>query len=130
ALKQLQVMANQRPFQAKVPDSPIQILGILEGAGLHFTHCWVMGLHQQAWPPAAAPNALLPIRLQREHNMPHASSLRELQYAQSLTDNYRHCADTIIFSSPNHDDDSEQALPPSELIRDIPLIDIQEIALL
>ncbi|MGS2717595.1 PD-(D/E)XK nuclease family protein [Eionea flava] len=121
ALQQLQRMANQLPFQAKVPDSPVQILGILEGAGLHFNHCWIMGLHQKVWPPAPAPNSLLPIRLQREHNMPHASSLRELAYAQSLTDNYRHCADHIIFSSPTHEDDSEQALLVSQLIRDIPL---------
>jgi len=119
ALKQLQQLASHTPFQAKVPDSPIQILGILEGASLDFTHCWVMGLHQQVWPPAPAPNTLLPIHLQREHNMPHASSLRELQYAQSLTNNYRHCADTIIFSSPNHEDDSEQHLLPSQLINDI-----------
>ena len=121
ALQQLQEMANHMPFQAKVPDSPIQILGILEGSGLHFTHCWIMGLHQRVWPPAPAPNSLLPISLQRKHNMPHASSLRELQYAQSLTDNYRHCADTIIFSSPSQETDSEQALSPSQLIMDIPL---------
>jgi probable DNA repair protein len=119
ALKQLQAMAKQLPFQAKVPDSPIQILGILEGAGLRFSHCWVMGLHQQAWPPAPKPNPLLPIQLQREHNMPHASSLRELQYAQSLTDNYRHCAQHIFFSSPSHEGDSEQHLLPSQLINDI-----------
>ena len=121
ALKQIQHMVSHTPFQAKVPDSPIQILGILEGAGLHFTHCWVMGLHQTAWPPAPSPNSLLPIRLQRDYNMPHASSLRELQYAESLTNNYRHCADSIIFSSPNHEDDSEQTLLASQLIADIPL---------
>lgn len=124
AIQQLQSMANHMPFQAKVPDSPIQILGILEGAGLHFSHCWVMGLHQQVWPPAPSPNSLLPIRLQREHNMPHASSLRELAYAQSLTDNYRHCADTIIFSTPTHEDDGEQRLLPSQLISDIPLAEL------
>mgnify|MGYP000922224102 CR=1 FL=1 len=124
AIQQLQNMANHMPFQAKVPDSPIQILGILEGAGLHFSHCWVMGLHQQVWPSAPSPNSLLPIRLQREHNMPHASSLRELAYAQSLTDNYRHCADTIIFSTPTHEDDGEQRLLPSQLISDIPLTEL------
>lgn len=124
ALQQLQSMANHMPFQAKVPDSPIQILGILEGAGLHFSHCWIMGLHQKVWPPAPTPNSLLPIQLQREHNMPHASSLRELAYAQSLTDNYRHCADTIIFSSPTHENDDEQTLLASQLISDIPLSSI------
>lgn len=121
AISQLQSMANHQPFQAKVPDSPIQVLGILEGAGLHFTHCWILGLHQQAWPPAPMPNPLLPISLQRQYNMPHASSLRELQFAQSLTDNYKHCATEIVFSSPNYDGENEIELTPSQLIKDIPL---------
>ena len=121
ALQQLLYMANHTPFQAKVPDSPIQILGILEGAGLNYTHCWVLGLDQQTWPPAPKPNALLPIHLQREHNMPHASSLRELEYATSLTQNYRYCAQHIVFSAPAYEDDGEQTLLPSQLIADIPL---------
>ncbi len=120
AISQLQSMANHQPFQAKVPDSPIQVLGILEGSGLHFTHCWVLGLHQQAWPPAPAPNPTLPISLQRKYNMPHASSLRELQFAQSLTQNYKHCATEIIFSSANYDTENEIELSPSQLIQDIP----------
>lgn len=123
AISQLKNMANYQPFQAKVPDSPIQVLGILEGSGLHFTHCWILGLHQQAWPPAPSPNPMLPIALQREHNMPHASSLRELQFAQSLTKNYKHCAKEIIFSSATYDTDNDIELSPSQLIQDIPIQD-------
>lgn len=128
AIKECQQMAKHRPFQAQVPDSPIQVLGILEGAGLHFSHCWVLGLHQQAWPPSPQPNPLLPLQLQRQHNMPHASSLRELSFAKSLTDNYRHCADHVIFSSPEYDEDSEQLLLCSQLISDLPksIMDINE----
>ncbi len=122
AIDQLQGMAKRQPFQAKVTDSPIQVLGILEGAGLHFTHCWVLGLHQQAWPPAPSPNPLLPLALQREHKMPHSSSIRELEFAKSLTQNYRHCAETIIFSSPDYDSENELPLLPSQLINDIPLV--------
>ncbi|MGH1485863.1 MAG: PD-(D/E)XK nuclease family protein [Cellvibrionaceae bacterium] len=125
ALQQLQQMANHQPFQAQVPDSPIQVLGILEGAGLHFTHCWVMGLHQNNWPPAPSPNTLLPVQLQRKHNMPHATSLRELTFAESLTQHYRHCAKHIIFSSPEYETDSEQALLVSTLIQDIPLSSLE-----
>ncbi len=127
AIQQCQRMSNHRPFQAQVPDSPIQVLGILEGAGLHFTHCWVLGLHQQAWPPAPQPNPLLPLPLQRQYNMPHASSLRELTFAQSLTDNYRYCAKHIIFSSPEYDEDSEQILLTSRLIDDIPLQELHSL---
>jgi hypothetical protein len=53
--------------------------------------------------------------------MPHASSLRELQFAQSLTNNYKHCAIEIVFSSPHYDDGNEIELTPSQLIKDIPL---------
>ena len=117
ALKHLSQLANSLHFQAQTPDSPIQILGVLEGAGLQFSHCWVMGLHRKAWPPAPAPNALLPIALQREYQMPHASVERELQFAESLTQGYRQCAEHIVFSSASHDDESAQQ--PSALIADI-----------
>lgn len=118
ALKQLNQLAQQAPFQAQTPDSPIQILGILEGAGLRFSHCWVLGLHHRQWPPVPEPNPLLPLDLQRREQMPHASAERELHFARSLTDNYRHSATQIIFSSPGSDDQGD--LTPSPLIRALP----------
>ncbi len=118
ALKQLRNLAGKTPFQAQTPDSPIQILGALEGAGLHFSHCWVMGLHHRQWPPVPAPNPLLPMALQRDHQMPHASAERELVFAQALTENYRHCAAQVVFSSAHSDTENE--LRPSALIRAIP----------
>lgn len=127
ALKHLRKSAGTTPFQAQTPDSPIQILGALEGAGLQFSHCWVMGLHHRQWPPIPAPNPLLPIALQRQHNMPHASAERELVFARALTENYRACAAHIIFSSAHSDGDNE--LRPSALIRDLPLTALNELIL-
>ena len=121
ALKQLRNLAGKTPFQAQTPDSPIQILGALEGAGLRFSHCWVMGLHHRQWPPVPAPNPLLPLALQKQYNMPHASAERELIFARALTENYRVCAQHVIFSSAHTDNENE--LRPSALIRDIPLTD-------
>lgn len=118
ALKQLNQLAQQAPFQAQTPDSPIQILGILEGASLRFSHCWVLGLHHRQWPPVPEPNPLLPLELQRREQMPHASAERELHFARSLTDNYRHSAANIVFSSSGSDDQGD--LNPSPLIRALP----------
>ncbi|WP_051234974.1 PD-(D/E)XK nuclease family protein [Marinimicrobium agarilyticum] len=118
ALGQLAQLAQQTPFQAQTPDSPVQILGALEGAGLRFSHCWVVGLHQRQWPPVPAPNPLLPLELQRDRQMPHASAERELQYASSLTRHYQQCAEEVIFSAP--DSDEQGHLSPSPLIRDLP----------
>lgn len=122
ALKQLRNLTGKTPFQAQTPDSPIQILGALEGAGLRFSHCWVMGLHHRQWPPVPAPNPLLPLALQKQYNMPHASAERELIFARALTENYRQCAQHVIFSSAHTDNENE--LRPSALIRDIPLTDL------
>lgn len=119
AVQQLRTIAGKTPFQAQTPHSPIQILGALEGAGLQFSHCWVMGLHHRQWPPVPAPNPLLPIQLQRTHKMPHASAERELEFARALTAHYRQCAPHVVFSSAYNDDDSE--LSPSALIRNWPL---------
>ena len=119
AIQQLRNIAGKTPFQAQTPNSPIQILGALEGAGLQFSHCWVMGLHHRQWPPVPASNPLLPGSLQRAQKMPHASAERELQFARALTEHYRQCAPIVIFSSAHSDDDSE--LSPSALIRQLPL---------
>ncbi len=125
ALGWLRQLAASTPFQAQTPDSPIQILGALEGAGLSFTHAWVMGLHHRQWPPLPAPNPLLPVHLQRSQAMPHASQERELQYAQALTRNYRQCAGEVVFSSP--DADAESQLNPSPLILDLPLTPLADL---
>lgn len=125
ALKQLRNFAGKTPFQAQTPDSPIQILGVLEGAGLRFSHCWVMGLHHRQWPPVPAPNPLLPLTLQKQQKMPHASAERELIFARALTENYRQCAQHVIFSSAHSDNENE--LRPSALIRDIPLTELADV---
>jgi ATP-dependent helicase/nuclease subunit B len=125
ACRYLRELADKTPFQAQTPDSPIQILGALEAAGLQFSHLWVMGLSDSQWPPVPAPNPLLPLHLQREHNMPHASATRELEIAQGLTQRYRQSAQQVIFSSAHGDVDNE--LRPSALIRDIPLTELNHI---
>lgn len=123
ACRYLRELADKTPFQAQTPDSPIQILGALEAAGLQFSHLWAMGLSDSQWPPVPAPNPLLPLQLQRDQQMPHASASRELEIAQGLTQRYRQSAQQVIFSSAHSDGDNE--LRPSALIRDIALTPLQ-----
>jgi len=119
ALKALSDLAHSHHFQAKTPDSPIQIMGALEAAGMHFDHCWVMGMHAQQWPPKPQPSALLPSEMQKRHQMPHANAERELAFADSLTDSYRHCASEVVFSYPQKQGDEELVVSP--LLHNIPL---------
>jgi probable DNA repair protein len=118
AIEALRALASEAIFQPEGAAAPIQILGVLEGTGLAFDALWVAGLAADRWPPAPAPNPLLPIAWQRERNMPRASAQRELAYAEMLTRRFAHAAPEVVFSSPASADDNE--LSPSTLILSYP----------
>jgi len=114
AIDALRALASETIFQPEGSAAPIQILGVLEGTGLAFDALWVAGLAADRWPPAPAPNPLLPIAWQRERNVPRASAQRELAYAEMLTRRFARAAPEVVFSSPASADDHE--LSPSTLI--------------
>jgi len=120
ALKQLRQLANATLFQAQSKNEPVQVLGVLEAAGVQFSHCWLMGLHDGVWPPTTSPNPFLPIDLQRRFNMPHASAERELAYAEQVSQRLFAAAPEVIVSYPQREGDSD--LRPSPLIADKPLL--------
>lgn len=125
AIAKLTQLAKTQCFQAEGSRAPIQVLGLLETAGLSFDALWVMDLHDGVWPPAAKPNPFIPIDLQRRLGMPHASAARELTYSQQLLQRLSHSAKTVILSYPMQQGD--QPLQPSQLIRTIPLITSHEL---
>ena len=84
ALARLRRLAGETPFQPETEEAPIQVLGLLEAGGLRFDALWIMGLHDEVWPPPARPNQFLPAALQRRLGLPHASAERELAYAERL----------------------------------------------
>lgn len=98
ALHCLTLIAHQTVFQAKTPEAPIQLLGVLEAAGLPFDALWVCGLDHLSWPPPAKPNPFIPKRLQREKNMPHATAKRELVYCQHVMHQFQTAAPSVMFS--------------------------------
>ena len=95
ALLLLERCAAREMFQPQTVDSPIQVLGILEGAGLKFDHLWICGLQAKTWPAPARPNPLVPLSLQRDLHMPHASAEREWAFSNSLFERYIHSAPTV-----------------------------------
>lgn len=117
ALRQLRNLANEIIFQPKSEAKPILVLDVLAEKILTFDALWVMGLHDEVWPQVPRPHPLLPVRLQRELDMPHASAEKELQHARALTDAMKASAKEVIVSSPQRDGD--KALRPSPLITDI-----------
>ena len=114
ALAQVHRLAAERIFQPQTPAVPVQILGVLEAAGLRFDQLWVMGLHDEVWPAPLEPNPFLPIALQRRYGLPHASAERELDYATRLIRQLLASASQVVLSYPCHEGDRE--LRPSPLI--------------
>jgi ATP-dependent helicase/nuclease subunit B len=123
ALNLIQQIATRTLFQPKSDDMPIQILGVLETSGIYFDQLWVMGLDNENWPAAPNPNSFIPIELQRQLNMPHATSERELQFSQILTNRLCKSTEKIIFSHSAQDGD--RLLTASPLILEFPELQLE-----
>jgi len=98
ALHTLRRLAEQSPFLPQSAMAPIQILGILEAAGLPFQKRWIMGLERDNWPANPSPNPFLPLSLQKKYQLPRSSAERELELAQRFTQGFMRGAETVYFS--------------------------------
>jgi ATP-dependent helicase/nuclease subunit B len=108
-----QTAANTQ-FQPEDEGAPVQVMGMLEAAGLQFDHLWIMGLHDEALPAAANPNPFVPSALQRQHNLPHCSAARELEFASTLMARLLQSAHDIVLSYPERE--SDRTLTPSPVV--------------
>ena len=112
AVTRLRRLAGETLFQPQTPEVPIQVLGMLEAAGMQFDHLWIMGLTDEVWPPPPRPNPLLPAVLLRRHGVPHASAERELEFAQRVTARLLTSAPHIIVSHACRDGERDLRVSP------------------
>jgi len=115
----LQKMARERVFQPEAPTAPVQVMGLLEASGMPFSHLWITGLDDNSWPPLPHPNPFLPLSLQRQLNMPHATARREAEYAHRVLQALLHSSGDVIVSHTLSDKD--RVLRPSPLISSLSL---------
>ena len=127
ALGLLRQCVSQTVFQPQTADSPIQVLGILEAAGLHFDRMWVTDLNDDIWPQTPQPNPFIPLITQKAHNMPHASSERELDFSKRILDRLRAGAKQLVMSYAERDGDRE--LRCSALIKDVTTVEKDDLSL-
>ena len=112
ALGMLKRLASARQFQPESEPAPVQILGVFESSGLRFDRLWIMGMHDNAWPAAPAPDPFLPFRLQRRFNLPRSSPDRELEFTKALTAHLLSAAPTVVVSYPEREGDSDLRVSP------------------
>ncbi|MEO8716737.1 MAG: PD-(D/E)XK nuclease family protein, partial [Burkholderiales bacterium] len=118
ALAHLRRLCSETLFQPESPDAPIQVLGVLESAGLEFDALWVSGLTDEAWPLHAKPNPFIPPALQKKAGIPQASPEATLERAKRITQGWLNAAYEVVVSYPAHEED--RALIGSPLISGVP----------
>lgn len=108
----LRRLASARQFQPESEPAPVQILGVYEASGLRFDRLWIMGMHDDAWPGASAPDPFLPYGLQRRFNLPHSSPERQLEFTRTLTARLLSSAPSVMVSYPAREGDSDLRISP------------------
>src|SRR6267143_1822768 len=114
----LRRLCEETLFQPESANAPIQVLGILESAGLRFDCLWVSGLTDEAWPLAARPNPFITMELQKKAGIPQASAEGSLAFGRRITQEWAGSAEEVVFSWPGKEEDRD--LAPSPLILEIP----------
>lgn len=114
ALGMLNRLAGETLFQPESVAAPIQIMGLFEALGAEFDALWIMDLTGDRLPAAPEPHPLLPIALQREYGLPHASADRELKFSQRLLSRLMAAAPEVVLSYPQNEGDRK--LTPSPLL--------------
>ena len=115
----LQRILAKLVFQPQTADSNVQVLGTLEAAGLAFDYLWLCSMQASQWPAAARPNPFIPVNLQRELHMPHATAEREWLFADGLMQQYQHSAGELHASFARQQDTVPEL--PSALLADFAL---------
>jgi probable DNA repair protein len=113
---------NETLFAPESQDAPILIAGPAESAGLTADAAWFLGASEEAWPARGATHPLLPIAVQRETGMPHASPRLDWELADSITRRLLASAPEVHFSYARQSDGPDSAgvaARPSRLIAQI-----------
>jgi ATP-dependent helicase/nuclease subunit B len=113
-LSSLARVLDETLFAPESSDAPIQIVGPAESAGLTADAIWFLGADENAWPAAASTHPLLPLQLQRQFAMPHATPQLDWDVAHAITARLLASAAEVNFSFARHLDDVESR--PSRVV--------------
>ncbi|MFI4869414.1 MAG: PD-(D/E)XK nuclease family protein [Steroidobacterales bacterium] len=98
ASRLLRDMAQRIAFEPASDDVPVTVTASLDDPIVRYDGVWVAGLSAEIWPPAAQPDALLPLLLQRDLGLPEASPGGQLQLALQRMRQWQRCAARCVWS--------------------------------
>jgi ATP-dependent helicase/nuclease subunit B len=95
-------------FAPETQDAPIQIAGPAESAGLTADAIWFMGASESVWPSSGTTHAFLPLEIQRQAEMPHATSQLDWELSDNIVARLLSSACEVCFSYARQGDDAEE----------------------
>jgi probable DNA repair protein len=113
-LSQMGRTLDETLFAPESHNAPIQIAGPAESAGLTADAVWFLGADEDSWPPRGTMHPLLPIEIQREAGMPHATPQLDWELAEAITNRILASAAEIHFSFAKQNETADAR--PSRLI--------------
>ena len=118
AISRFRALVQEQIFQPESTGAPVQIMGVLETAGMRMEHCRVIGMNEERWPPPMRTNAFIPLPVQRRAGITDILPDQYLQQMRELTRRTENIANEVIYSCSAREADKE--LLPSPLLRHIP----------
>ena len=113
-LATLERTAQETIFAPESEDAPVQVMGAYASAGQSFDAVWFLGATDTGWPASGRPNPLLPIALQRQLGMPHASAADNTALAHRAMARIAESCGEIIYSYAQMSEEAVQR--PSSLV--------------
>ena len=98
AVHYLELACKNTFFSAEIPDSPIQVMSLLEAANMSFDKIFIMNSNQGNLPSIPSPHPFLPTMLQTDCDMPFSSLNREIDFFERILERFKKRCGEIIYS--------------------------------
>ena len=125
ARQTLKDLLNTQVFAPQRRSAPIQVLGYLETTGMTFSHLWVAGLSDSAWPHAPSPNPLIPLQRQQAAGIPRLDHDSEREFAEQRLAHWRSACQAFVASWSEEDTDGRHECSPQ--IKSLPEAPINQL---
>ena len=110
AVAELAQLANQQTFQPEAGPAPIQVMGLLESAGVPLAAAWITGFTDAVLPESFKPNPMLPMAWQAANRVGLGSRDEVRRRASALWANWGALTESLQVSFASDAEGSVQRL--------------------
>ena len=112
AVGEIAQLAKEQTFQPRAGKARIQVMGLLESAGVPFDAAWITGFTDRVLPESFKPNPMLPRAWQATHQVGLGSKDEIRRRANALWANWSALSDSLNVSFASEIETGEQRISP------------------